>query len=377
MPFVATLVDSPGWGDTLSLKRSFKLVCDHVDGAYQTILREEQRANRRASPWSSSMATDDKTPRAIDVVLYLIGPHRCKGIDTEFLRRLGSRVSIVPVLSKADTMTTAELAVHRREVIEQLEKAGVECAHPPLAVICAPSEAEPVPTDVVRLNMEAGSEPARPRAKALRPDLPWAKEQLGRRYPWGTARSEDLPGHSELPELRHFLLLDGLITLKQATRSKYEAYRRGVLRPSPLVRLRRLLGRLLLLSPLLPTLGTAALGDEKWARLRRQASEALPALPRVRVEWHKLGGGQSPTTSPPRPSSSGRRPRRSWAARSKDSLARVEAPSGVAPAAKGYPLPAAAGPPMIVTSNGYVADAAPPALLVLQIACCAVLAKWM
>eukprot|EP00965_Chrysotila_dentata_P190218 6173741-Pleurochrysis_carterae.AAC.1 len=39
----------------------------------------------------------------------------------------------------------------------------------------------------------------------------------GRRYPWGVALSEEGPiDHSELPKLRRFLLIDGLLSLKQA-----------------------------------------------------------------------------------------------------------------------------------------------------------------
>lgn len=45
----------------------------------------------------------------VDVVMYCFNPHRCKGVDMAFLKQLKRRVSIVPVLCKADTMTTAEL----------------------------------------------------------------------------------------------------------------------------------------------------------------------------------------------------------------------------------------------------------------------------
>ena len=39
VPFRATLIDSPGWGDTLSLRRSFGVVTRHLDGAYSRALR--------------------------------------------------------------------------------------------------------------------------------------------------------------------------------------------------------------------------------------------------------------------------------------------------------------------------------------------------
>ena len=50
------------------------------------------------------------------------------------------------------------------------------------------------------------------------------------RYPWGNALSER-PGspHAELPALRRFLLIDGLASLKAASREHYESFRRQAL----------------------------------------------------------------------------------------------------------------------------------------------------
>lgn len=79
--------------------------------------------------------------------------------------------------------------------------------------------------------------------------------------PWGMAQSEVEHGHSQLATLRRFLLLDGLIDLKRATRGKYEAYRRAVLRPSFFVRIRHLASQLILLAPL----AAACLGPERRA----------------------------------------------------------------------------------------------------------------
>ena len=50
-------------------------------------------------------------------------------------RRLRSRVAIVPILAKADTMTTDELARFRKEVSEALDEAGVTLAHRTLTLV--------------------------------------------------------------------------------------------------------------------------------------------------------------------------------------------------------------------------------------------------
>tara|TARA_B110001452_G_scaffold89877_1_gene73800 strand:+ start:18 stop:1169 length:1152 start_codon:yes stop_codon:yes gene_type:complete len=188
VPFSARLIDSPGYSDSLDYNRGFKLVTDHIDKTLRRTLKNERRARR------ADRAERD-AHRAVDVVLYFFSPHRCKVADMAFLKRLQGRVSIVPVLAKADTMTPEELSDFRREVAAALDSSHVATAHQPVAVICSAAGAEP----------------------------------RGRAYPWGVALSED-GEHSELPQLRRFLLIDGLLALKRASDAHYEAYRRKALR---------------------------------------------------------------------------------------------------------------------------------------------------
>merc|ERR1712187_102415 len=181
----AILIDSPGWGDTLSLKRNFKIVTNYITKTLRQQLKKETAIGRRMQP-------HHEIARHVDVVLYVFSPHRCKGIDMAFLKRLHKHVSIVPVLAKSDTMTEEELLKFRGEVTDALKQADIEVAHPPIAVVCAyPSS--------------------------------------GRNYPWGVARSED-ERHSELPKLRSFLMTDGLLKLKKESQQHYEEFRAKTLR---------------------------------------------------------------------------------------------------------------------------------------------------
>ena len=183
VPFSAHLIDSPGYHDSLDLRRSIKLVTDHIDSMFAKTLANERRPHRKAE-------SERETHKGVDVVLYFFSPHRCKEIDMLFLSKLRGRASILPILAKADTMTTDELASHRQRVSDALEKSNIETVCPPIAVICSPAGANP----------------------------------RGRTYPWGVARSED-GVHSELPLLRRFLLIDGLLPLKAASARHYEMYR--------------------------------------------------------------------------------------------------------------------------------------------------------
>ena len=138
VPFSARLVDSPGYGDSLDLARTFSTCVRYIDGCFRAALRSEQRIRR------GDARAQKQDKKLVDVVLYFFSPHRAKEIDMDFLRAMRGKASIVPVLAKADTMTTAELQDFRATVTAALESAGIEIAHSPFAVVCAERPAKAV-----------------------------------------------------------------------------------------------------------------------------------------------------------------------------------------------------------------------------------------
>jgi hypothetical protein len=193
--FSAKLVDTPGYGDALDLRRTFALATNYLDACFSRSLAQERAIRRNPSH-------EREQALGVDVILYFFPPHRAKAVDYAFLRRLQGRASIVPILAKADTMTAEELELFQEQVTTDLEQAGIEVAHPPIPIICA--------TDVTA-----------------------ETRMRGRGYPWGFAPSEKEGfGHSGLPRLRRFLLIEGLLPLRETSREHYEAYRRHALRRS-------------------------------------------------------------------------------------------------------------------------------------------------
>ena len=79
VPFEARLVDSPGWGDLMSLERSFGLVTRTLDAKYRKTLRAETRLDRGSTRSPTSVPFEGG--QHVDVVLYCFNPHRCKGVD--------------------------------------------------------------------------------------------------------------------------------------------------------------------------------------------------------------------------------------------------------------------------------------------------------
>ena len=43
-------------------------------------------------------------------------PHSLKPLDIEVMKRLGTRVNLIPVIAKADTLTPQDLAVFKQRV---------------------------------------------------------------------------------------------------------------------------------------------------------------------------------------------------------------------------------------------------------------------
>lgn len=200
VPFSARLIDTPGYDPVPGTRGDggHGIVLGRLAKGFRQMLAQERRIQRRPG-WQSP--PDQPQQGAVDVVLYFFSPHRVRKADLALLRQLHGRTSIVPVLAKADSMTTDELAAFRSDVTSALQAAKIGIAHAPVAIITA--------------SRPAGGEP------------------LGREYPWGIAESESTaPGytHSELLRLRRFLLIDGLLALKAATQEHYESYRSRALR---------------------------------------------------------------------------------------------------------------------------------------------------
>jgi len=281
IPFSAKLVDTPGYGDALDLRRTFALATNYLDSCFSRSLAQE-RAIRRNPVYKREQNL------GVDVILYFFPPHRAKAIDYAFLRRLQGRASIVPILSKADTMTSEELESFSQQVTTDLEKAGIQVAHPPIAIICAS-------------------------------DIDTPPDMRGRRYPWGFAPAErEGFAHSGLPRLRRFLLIEGLLPLRETSREHYEAYRRHALRRSqmgisPIVRNLLPPAPLLLALVILPQ-------TRKWLKLqllpacisqlcgvtRALTGNTIGKLRFIRMPWRLRSKSLPKQTPPPPPRRSAR-----------------------------------------------------------------------
>ncbi|TSK20130.1 Septin-7 [Bagarius yarrelli] len=97
-----TMVDTPGFGDTVDNSNCWQPVIDHIDSKFEDYLNAESRVNRRQMP-------DNR----VHCCLYFIAPsgHGLKPLDIEFMKRLHEKVNIIPLIAKADTLTPEDLNI--------------------------------------------------------------------------------------------------------------------------------------------------------------------------------------------------------------------------------------------------------------------------
>lgn len=86
---------------------SWKPIVDNIEARFDAYLEQENRVNR-------TKMVDNR----IHACIYFIEPtgHALKPVDIEFMRRLHSKVNIIPVIAKADTMTDDEIIAFKQRV---------------------------------------------------------------------------------------------------------------------------------------------------------------------------------------------------------------------------------------------------------------------
>lgn len=205
------IIDTPGFGDSLDNTPSFELISDYIRHQYDEILLEESRVRRN--------------PRFKDgrvhACLYLINPtgHGLKEIDVEVIRQLGPIVNVIPIISKSDSLTPAELKLNKKLIMDDIDKYQ-------LPIYYFPFDEDDVSDEDYRTNTYL---------RSLMPfsiigsndvdELPDGTVIRGRKYPWGSLDVEDA-SISDFVVLRNTLLISHLHELKDYTHEAlYERYR--------------------------------------------------------------------------------------------------------------------------------------------------------
>lgn len=202
------LIDTPGFGNNVDNTDSWTPIIDFIDDQHESYMRQEKQPVRA-----------DKKDLRVHACLYFIRPtgHSLKPLDIEIMKKLSTRVNLVPVIAKADTLGPAELEAFKARIREVIEAQDINIYTPPLdiedpasaehskqlieampfAIIGAESDVEVSPGNFVR----------------------------GRKYPWGVVEVEN-EHHCDFKKLRSLLLRTNMLDLILSTNEiHFETFR--------------------------------------------------------------------------------------------------------------------------------------------------------
>lgn len=102
-----TVIDTPGFGDYVNNRDSWMPIIEFLDDQHESYMLQEQQPRR-----------ESKIDLRVHACLYFIRPtgHTLKPLDIEVMKRLSSRVNLIPVVAKADTLSPADLSRFKQRV---------------------------------------------------------------------------------------------------------------------------------------------------------------------------------------------------------------------------------------------------------------------
>ncbi|XP_021348090.1 septin-2B-like isoform X4 [Mizuhopecten yessoensis] len=203
-----TVVDTPGFGDSLNSSDCFKPIIQYVDDQFERYLQDESGLNRRH-------IIDNR----VHCCFYFINPsgHGLRPLDVSFMKAVHNKVNIVPVIAKADTLTLQEVYLLKKKVMDQIDEHGISIYPLP---DCDSDE----------------DEDYREQCRQLKEAVPFAvigantvievkgRKVRGRMYPWGVVEVEN-PEHCDFIKLRT-MLITHMQDLQEVTQEvHYENFR--------------------------------------------------------------------------------------------------------------------------------------------------------
>jgi len=160
----------------------------------------------------SPVVQDDR----VHCCLYFINPtgHGLKPLDAVVMQKLHNKVNLIPVIGKADLLTSIELAAFKSRIKEEIESNGIQLYTFPNSI--DPDESASETSQVL------------PFAVSCSRTANGASEKI-RQYPWGTIKVAD-PHQSDFILLRNLLIGTHTLDMVNVTHdTHYEHFRNETL----------------------------------------------------------------------------------------------------------------------------------------------------
>ncbi|XP_048185504.1 septin-14 [Perognathus longimembris pacificus] len=202
-----TVVKTVGFGDQINKEASYLPVVEYIDAQFEAYLQEELKIKRSFFEFHDSR---------IHVCLYFISPtgHSLKSLDLLTMKSIDSKVNIIPLIAKADTISKSDLQKFKSRIMNELNSNGIQLyqfsADDETAAQANTSTNGLLPFAVV-----GSMEEVKVGKRMVR----------GRHYPWGVLQVEN-ENHCDFIKLRDLLLCTNMEDLKEKTHTyHYECYR--------------------------------------------------------------------------------------------------------------------------------------------------------
>ncbi|KAG9303419.1 hypothetical protein G9A89_013745 [Geosiphon pyriformis] len=204
-----TVVDTPGFGDFVNNEESWKPILENIEARFDAYLEQENRVNRRKM-------VDNR----VHACIYFIAPtgHSLKPLDVEFMRRLHTKVNLIPVIAKSDTLTEDEIIQFKQRILDDIAFHKIQIYQAP--------QYEYDDSETVAENREIISKiPFAIVGSDKEVELPDGRKVRGRKYPWGVIEVDN-QDHNDFVKLRQMLIRTHMEELKEYTSDVlYENYR--------------------------------------------------------------------------------------------------------------------------------------------------------
>ncbi|ETE65766.1 Septin-8, partial [Ophiophagus hannah] len=183
-------------------------IVDYIDTQFENYLQEELKIRRSLFNYHDTR---------IHVCLYFITPtgHSLKSLDLVTMKKLDSKVNIIPIIAKADTISKSELHKFKIKIMSELVSNGVQIYQFPTDDD-AVSEINSVMNAHLPFAVVGSTEEVKVGNKMVR----------ARQYPWGVVQVEN-ESHCDFMKLREMLIRVNMEDLREQTHARhYELYRR-------------------------------------------------------------------------------------------------------------------------------------------------------
>ncbi|KAJ3231427.1 hypothetical protein HDU81_003773 [Chytriomyces hyalinus] len=201
-----SVIDTPGFGDYANNTDCWVPIVQFLDEQHQHILNHETVPNRK---------TDDLRVHAC---LYFIQPtgHTLKPLDIEVMKQLCTRVNLIPVIAKADTITPADMLAFKDRIRDCISTHNIQVFTP--AVHSEDEDATRRNTSILAampFSVIASENDVQVNGQTVR----------GRQYLWGVAEVEN-EAHCDFKKLRNLLIRTHMHDLITTTHDHhYETHR--------------------------------------------------------------------------------------------------------------------------------------------------------